>query len=73
MIFKNHSVLKNNYSETVYVNVPSSISPIYLSVIFSHCLAVRSHIPSDNCFIGVKQYKLGQGWARICNLPLLAT
>jgi hypothetical protein len=36
------------------------ISPIYLSVIFSNSLAVRSHSPSDNGFIVVKQYKLGQ-------------
>jgi hypothetical protein len=47
------------------------ISPIYLSVIFSNVLAVRSHSPSDNGFIVVKQYKLGHGWARIGSLPVL--
>jgi hypothetical protein len=47
------------------------ISPIYLSVIFSNSLAVRSHSPSDNGFIVAKQNKLGQGWARIGSLPVL--
>jgi hypothetical protein len=47
------------------------ISPIYLSVIFSNSLAVRSHSPSDNGFIVAKQNKLGQGWARISSLPVL--
>jgi hypothetical protein len=48
-----------------------SISPIYLSVIFSNSLALRSHIPLHNGFIVVKQYKLCQGWAKIGSLPLL--
>ena len=34
---------------SMYVQI--FISPIYLSVIFSNSLAVRSHSPSDNGFI----------------------
>jgi hypothetical protein len=47
------------------------ISPINLSVIFSNYLAVRSHSPSDNGCIVVKQYELGQGCARIGSLSVL--
>jgi hypothetical protein len=32
---------------------------------------LRRHSPSDNGFIVVKQYKLGQGWAMIGSLPVL--
>jgi hypothetical protein len=38
-------------------------------MIFSNYLTV--HSPSDNGFIVVKQYKLGQGCTRIGSLPLL--
>jgi hypothetical protein len=67
---KQHNI-KTFKKQTLAVYKSDVISAIYLSLIFSHYLAVRSHIPSDNGFIVVKESKLGKGWARIGSLPLV--